>query len=144
MTAAEAGGYSPLGLAYLGDAVFEQLVRERLVLGGNAPTDKYMGKAKNYVSAAAQSRFYSLLEPFLTESELAVMKRGRNAKGHGTTKRAKNTKKTISSSMIDYRRATGVEALFGYLYLLGQAERIAELFEACWGTGGLRPPMNNE
>ena len=114
-----AGEYSPLVLAWLGDAVFELLVRQMIVSKGNAPVDTLFGGAKKFSSAAAQSLFYEALEPHLTEDELAVLKRGRNAKSQS---RAKN------ANLIDYRRATGVEALFGYLSIKGDNERAEQLF----------------
>lgn len=112
-------GFSPLGLAWLGDAVFELLVRAKIASGGNAPVNELFAGAKKYSNAAAQSVFYSVLEPVLTSEEVAVLKRGRNAK---SVTRAKN------AGVVDYRRATGVEALFGYLVLQGRIERVLELF----------------
>ena len=116
----DADAYSPLGLAWLGDAVFELLVRSAVVSAGNAPADTLFRAAKKYSSAAAQSAYYSLLEPNLTDEEKAVLKRGRNAKSYGKAKNA---------GIVDYRRATGVEALFGYLLLKGNVDRLSELFE---------------
>lgn len=117
-----AESYSPLNLAYLGDAVFELLVRSKLIAEGNRPVNKLNKQATSYVKASAQAEAYHKLEDKLSDEELAVLKRGRNAK---TFTHAKNA--TIS----DYRHATGVEALFGYLYLKGRNGRIVELFELC-------------
>lgn len=114
--------YSPLNLAYIGDAVFELLVRSRLLAEGNRPVNKLNKRATGYVKASAQAEAYRRLEDKLSEEELAVLKRGRNAKSFS---RAKNA--TVS----DYRHATGLEALFGYLYLKGRNERIIELFNMC-------------
>ena len=116
-----AESYSPLALAWLGDAVFELLVRSRELSKGNAPADALARAARRHTNAGAQSGYYAALEPLLTDEERAVLKRGRNAK---STTRAK------SASVVDYRRATGVEALFGYLYLRGDSARILELFAA--------------
>jgi ribonuclease-3 family protein len=116
-----ADGYSPLGLAWLGDAVFELLVRAKTASGGNLPVNELSLAARGYSNAAAQSAFYSVLEPHLTEEEAAVLKRGRNAKSYT---RAKN------AGIMDYRRATGVESLFGYLLLKGRTARLMGLFSA--------------
>lgn len=114
--------YSPLVLAYIGDAVFEILVRKYIVALGNAPVNELNKKSRAIVNAGNQAKLYLLLENYLTEEEMAVMKRGRNAKSFT---KAKN------QSITDYRHATGVEALFGYLYLKGDIERIKELFDIC-------------
>jgi len=112
---------SSLNLAYLGDAVFELMVRTTVAAQhGNRSVNKLSQAGIKQARATAQSQFYHILQDKLTEEELAVLKRGRNAKSHS---RAKN------ASVADYRRATGVEALFGYLYLKGQNERLIELFE---------------
>jgi ribonuclease-3 family protein len=121
--AESAEAYSPLVLAWLGDAVLELLTRSKIVNMGNAPVNRMFKEAKKYSGAAAQSRFYGILEPLLSEEERAVLKRGRNAK---SATRAKN------AGVLEYRRATGVEALFGYLALKGSTERILELFSK-WG-----------
>ena len=120
-TEAEAGSYSPLVLAFMGDTVYETAVRTMLVMRGNArPND--LNKQKNrLVKAAAQSAMMDALEPLLTEAEEAVYRRGRNAKSYTMAKNA---------TMGDYRRATGFEALTGYLYLSGQENRMYELLDA--------------
>ena len=120
-TEAEAGSYSPLVLAFMGDTVYETAVRTMLVMRGNArPND--LNKQKNrLVKAAAQSAMMDTLEPLLTEAEEAVYRRGRNAKSYTMAKNA---------TMGDYRRATGFEALIGYLYLSGQENRMYELLDA--------------
>ena len=117
-----ADAYSPLNLAYVGDAVFSLLVRSEVVAKGNMSVGRQNEQVKKAVRAGAQSAMYHHLLPVLTEDELAVLKRGRNAK---TLSRAK------SASMSEYRHATGVEALFGYLYIKGQNARIMELFQTC-------------
>ncbi len=111
---------SPLVLAYIGDAVFELLVRERILK--NEAVNKLNRKASGIVKASSQSKMYDVLLPILDERELSVLKRGRNAKSNT---KAKN------QSIIDYRRATGVEALFGYVYLNGDMQRLMLLFEKC-------------
>lgn len=110
---------SPLNLAFIGDCVYEMLVRESLVLNANRPVNDLHRESVKYVSAKAQALAYDKIKDILTEQEIAVYKRGRNAKvGH-------NPK---SASQGEYHIATGVEALFGYLYLTEQIERIKELF----------------
>ena len=129
-----ADAFSPLNLAYIGDAVFSLLVRSEVVARGNMSVGRHNEQVKAVVRAGAQAAMYHNLLPIVAEDELAVMKRGRNAKSFS---RAKN------ASMSDYRHATGVEALFGYLFIKGKNERILELFHAghepadeSVGTGG--------
>ncbi len=121
-SAPEAGDvreYSPLTLAYMGDAVYELLIRTKVVTHGNAPVNKLNKRASQLAKAGAQSAMAEILQAYFTDEELAVYKRGRNA--HSYTK-AKN------ATTGDYRRATGFEAVFGYLYLKGDMARISELF----------------
>lgn len=110
--------YSPLTLAYLGDAVFELIVRTVLVERKNTQPEKLHKAATKIVKAETQAQMIELLKEDLTEEELAIYKRGRNAKA---VTRAKN------ATMSEYRRATGFEALMGYLYLKGDTERMIEL-----------------
>ena len=110
--------YSPLTLAYIGDGVYELVIRTILVKKGNCPVTQLHKKASSLVKAGAQSKMMELLEPDLTEEELAVYKRGRNAHSPTMAKHA---------TMADYRRATGFEALMGYLYLKEDYSRIVEL-----------------
>jgi len=119
----EVNQYSPLTLAFLGDAVYEQLVRERLVLTANMPVKKLHKEAVEKVRAAFQSKAVDVISPLLTEDEAEIMKRGRNATSNTVPK---------SSNPIEYRRATSLESLFGYLELIGDNERIAEIFEFIW------------
>ncbi len=107
--------YSPLTLAYLGDAVYDLIVRTMLVEQKNIPVNKLHHHASSMVRAEAQKDAYHRVKNDLTEEELAVFKRGRNAKSYTSAKNA-----TIG----DYRVATGLEALFGYWYLTGQTERM--------------------
>ncbi len=110
--------YGALALAYMGDSVYETEIRKHLMKQGNMPVKTLHIKAKSYVSASAQSKFMDILEEYLTEEELAVYKRGRNAKPHTTPKNA---------ALSDYKKATGMEALLGYLYLNGDTDRVKEL-----------------
>lgn len=106
----------------MGDAVFELFVRERMIDRGDAPIGDLHLRKVDYVNCASQSEAVSVIEPCLTPEEEAVYKRGRNA--HGNV--PKNAKPQ------DYRRATGLEALFGWLYLSGEAARLRELFGIIW------------
>ena len=119
----DADSYSPLTLAYIGDCVYELTIRTLLVNKGNAPVNKLNKKASDLAKAPTQSKMISMLveNELLTGEELAVYKRGRNAKSFSTAKNA-----TVS----DYRRATGFEALMGYLYLKEDFSRILELVHA--------------
>ena len=111
---------SPLNLAFIGDCVYEMLVRETLVLNANRPVNDLHKESVKYVSAKAQTLAYDKIKDCLTEQETTIYKRGRNAKvGH-------NPK---SASQGEYHIATGIEALFGYLYLTEQIQRIKELFQ---------------
>lgn len=114
----EAREYSPLALAYLGDAVYELAIRTFVMNHGNTQVNKMHKKTAGLVKAEAQANFYKVLEEELTEEEKAVYRRGRNAKSVTMAKHA---------TMKDYRMATGFEALMGYLYLMEQMERMAEL-----------------
>lgn len=120
MTKEEVRRISPLILAYEGDAIYELKVRTYLLEQSESNVNTLHRLASRFVSAAAQSRLMEILEPVLTEEELEIYHRGRNAKSHSRPKNAE---------MIEYRRATGFECLFGFLYLSGQMERIDELFE---------------
>ncbi len=116
----EAKALGGLTLAFFGDSVYEVLVRERIVKNGTLPVNKLHKLAVEKVNAGFQSYAYSLIEDMLTEDEIDIFKRGRNATGNNVPR---------SSNPKDYRRATGIEALFGYLYLTGQHERMNELFD---------------
>lgn len=114
--------YSPLVLAYIGDAVFEICVRTLVAGNLNAPVNKLHKESKKYVNASAQSEMFYRIKENLTEQEFAVLKRGRNAKSYTSAKNA---------SVSDYRHATGLETLFGYLYLNKEYKRIIEIFNMC-------------
>lgn len=111
---------SPLTLAFVGDTVFDLFVREKLVCEANRPVNRLHKAATGYVSAAAQAEAVRKIMDKLTEKELSVLKRGRNAH---TNHKAKN------ASEGDYHYATGLEALFGYLYLSNETDRLRELFD---------------
>ena len=110
-------------LAYLGDCVLELCVREHLVASGFSTSRNLNREALNYVRASAQAEAMKRLFPILTEEEEAFFRRGRNI-GH------KNVPKNATVS--EYRTATGMEVLFGYLHVSGQKERIDELFRAAY------------
>ena len=118
LKAADPGIYSPLVLAYLGDAVYELIIRTKVVNQGNMQVNKMHKKSASLVKAETQANLIRALLPELSSEEEAVFKRGRNAKSMTTAKHAK---------VIDYRMATGLEALVGYLYLSEQFERLMEL-----------------
>ena len=113
--------YSPLTLAYIGDGVYELVIRTILVKKGNCPVNQLHRKASSLVKAASQSAMMEFIEPMLTEEEHSVYRRGRNAHSPTMAKHA---------TMADYRRATGFEALMGYLYLKEDFCRIVELVRA--------------
>ena len=119
--------YSPLTLAYIGDAAYELVVRTFLVDQGNSRPDKLHRKASSMVKAAAQAAMAEALKDSLTEEELSVYRRGRNAKSPTMAKNA---------SMSDYRKAPGFEALMGYLYLKGEQKRLIDLVYAGFVSQG--------
>ena len=110
--------YSPLTLAYIGDGVYELIIRTILVKKGNCPVNRLHKKASSLVKAGAQSAIMEVIEEELTPEELSVYRRGRNAHSPTMAKHA---------TMADYRRATGFEALMGYLYLKGDYTRMLTL-----------------
>lgn len=110
---------SPLALAFIGDGVYDLMVRERLVCQANRQAGKLHKMAVEQVKCQAQAQRMEKILPFLNEEEQGIYKRGRNA--HTT-----HTPKNATSA--DYHSATGMEALFGYLYLKGQLTRLRELF----------------
>lgn len=107
--------YSPLVLAYIGDAVYELLIRTRVINQGSMQVNKMHKKSASLVKAETQANLIKVLQEELTQEEQAVYKRGRNAKSVTTAKHA---------TMMDYRMATGFEALVGYLYLTGRMDRL--------------------
>lgn len=115
-----ADAYSPLSLAFVGDGVYDLLVRDYLIRQANRPVGELNKMKVSLVKCESQARFASLLMQHLSENEQAVYKRGRNAAPKCTPKHG---------SVADYHSATGLEALFGYLYLNGEQERTRELFQ---------------
>ena len=120
MTAAEANRQSMLALAHVGDAVYELLVRSRLAFQGPETVHELHRKTVEKVRAEAQARAAAAMIPDLSEEEYAVYKRGRNSHVHGIPAHANPG---------EYHSATGLEALFGWLWLQGKTERIRALFE---------------
>ncbi|MEE0800213.1 MAG: ribonuclease III domain-containing protein [Gemmiger sp.] len=114
---------SPLALAFVGDAVLELLVRQRLVETTRLQPGRLHSMATRYVSAHAQNQELALLEPMLSEEEQTVLRRGKNASKASVAKHA---------TAQEYRASTGLECLLGWLNLQGRDERIAELFEVIW------------
>lgn len=108
---------SPLALAFVGDGVYSLMVRERLLCEANRPVNDLHRQSVRDVRAEAQAAAMGRILEHLTEEEEAVFKRGRNAH--------------TARSGADYHRATGLEALFGYLYLAGRIDRVRELFALC-------------
>lgn len=112
--------YSPLALAYIGDGVYELFIRTYVVNKGNRQVNKMHQSSRELVRASAQAKIYYLVKDLLTDEEKAVLKRGRNAKSVSVPK---------NGNVTEYRHATGLEALIGYLYIEGQIERIKELID---------------
>lgn len=118
---ADVSSLSPLTLAFVGDTVFDLLVRSELVCQANRPVNALHKAASTKVCASAQAAAITKIMPLLTEDEEAVFRRGRNARTGGIPK---------NQSSADYHYATGLECLFGWLYLKGKTERIKELYNA--------------
>lgn len=127
--------YSPLALAYIGDAVYELVVRTVVVAQANRPANDLHRSTVKYVSANAQSRIVQALMEYLTEEELAVYRRGKNSKPHTTAKNA---------SVEAYLKATGFEAVIGYLYLVGRMDRVLELVEKGIRLAGCRDAVSTK
>lgn len=120
MTKQEVDAISNLGLAHMGDCVFEILCRSYLCAKGGKTVDKLHRDTIHMVKATSQARFVEKLLPLLTEEELAFYRRGKNSHVHAVPK---------SATPAEYAKATGLEALFGALYLMGRTERLNELFQ---------------
>ena len=137
---ADPASYSPLVLAYLGDAVYELAIRTLVVNEGNRQVNKMHKESASLVKAGTQMEFLLAIEDELTEEEKSVYRRGRNAKSVTIAKHA---------TMKEYRMATGFEALIGYLYLQGRLERLAELLGlgldrlGKWKDGEGAKPLKN-
>jgi ribonuclease-3 family protein len=120
--------FSPLTLAYIGDAIYDLVIRTIVVSRGNRSANQLHKTAVKYVNARVQAQMIDALEEELTEEEMAVYHRGRNAKSYTSAKNA---------SIIEYRKATGLEALCGYLYLMGEQERMLTLIRTAIEKLGL-------
>lgn len=120
ITEKETRNYAPLTLAYMGDAIYEIIIRTIIVEGSNGTVNLLHRRSSNLVNAAAQAELMTAIQEELSEEELTIYKRGRNAKSHTSAKNA---------SIHDYRIATGFEALMGWLYLNGEMERCVELVQ---------------
>ena len=117
------GEYSPLALAYIGDTVYDLFIRTKVIGKGNRHVTVMHKEAVSFVKAHSQSVSAYAIEEYLTEDELRVLKWGRNAKSNTTPKNADVT---------EYRMATGLETLIGYLYLNDEAERLEFLLEKAY------------
>ncbi|HIV02455.1 MAG TPA: ribonuclease III [Candidatus Aphodoplasma excrementigallinarum] len=124
-TVPQPGQYGPLALAFVGDGVYELYVRTRLMRAGSLQANKLHRLATQYVKAGAQAASVRAILDKLSEEEGAVYRRGRNAKSATVPKNA---------DVAEYRMATGFEALLGYLYLSGRAERLREIMELACGA----------
>ena len=113
---------SPLVWAYMGDAVYEKFVREYVIRQGLCKNGLLHMKSIKYVSAKGQANIVKKLEEFLTDEEKDIVRRGRNSHPHSTAKNA---------DIIEYKYATGLEALIGYLYLEEKHERLEEILNKC-------------
>lgn len=114
---------SAAALAYLGDSVLEALIRERLILSGAQKSAKLNSEALKYVTAVNQARAFVNIESALSEDEAQIFRRGKNSSHLNIPK---------SASALEYKTATGFEAIFGYLQLCGKRERILELFDTAY------------
>lgn len=114
----EASSFSPLVLAYMGDCVYEIFIRTKIVNAGNMQVNKMHKQSASLVKASAQTQMMHLIMEELTDEEMRIFKRGRNAQSKTMAKNA---------TMSDYRTATGFESLIGYLYLDGQEKRLVDL-----------------
>lgn len=123
LTEKEARQYSPLTMAFLGDCVYELLVRSAIVEAGSTPVGNLHSAKIRYVCAGFQAKAADALHDSITEEERSVFQRGRNATGNTVPRNA---------SASDYRKATGLEAVFGYLQLSGNTQRLETLFTAIW------------
>ncbi len=126
MQEVDIGVYSPLAFAYIGDCVYDLVIKSLILNQGNRPVQKLHEETSHLVQASAQSRMMRKIQEHLTTEEHEIYRRGRNSK---SVTPAKN------QSVTDYRRATGFEALVGYLYLKGEYSRMLELIKI--GLDGL-------
>lgn len=129
----QAKQYSPLTLAFLGDSVYEVMVREMLLREANRPARELHAQAVAHVRAAYQADAAGRIAGMLTDDEADILRRGRNASGISVPKHA---------TPADYRKATGFECLFGYLYLCGQTARLRTLFAVIWQNSQQEPNLS--
>ena len=120
--------YSPLALAYIGDSVYDLMIKKHFVFRSNMQPEKYHKKVTGIVSAKSQSEFIESFLDNLTEEEQAVYRRARNSSPHTKAKNA---------TLEQYLKATGLEAVIGYLYMSGQKERIVEIIKAVFAFHGI-------
>ena len=120
MSRAQINAISNLGLAHMGDCVYEILVRAHLCAQGRKTVQQLHQQTIQMVKATYQAKFVDKMLPILTEEELTYYRRGKNAHPHGVPR---------SATPAEYSKATGLEALFGYLFLSGQKERANEIFQ---------------
>lgn len=117
--------YSPLTLAYIGDSVYDLFIRSKIVTTANMPPGKMQKISVNYVSAVAQARAVKTIQKEFTEKEQQVFKRGRNAKSPTVPR---------NTSLIEYKNATGLECVIGYLYLKEENDRLYEILEMAYAA----------
>ena len=125
--------YSPLTLAYIGDSIYDLIIKSLMVSHGNKQVNKLHKDTSNLVQASTQSLMMRTMQGHLTEEEHAIYKRGRNAKSVSPAK---------NQSITDYRRATGFEALLGYLYLKKDWKRLLDLVKI--GVDSLKEGIEDE
>ena len=128
LTSSEAKQYSPLALAFLGDSVYEIMMRDAILRSANMPAAQLHSLKIKRVCAAYQAKAVDIILPVLTEEETTIYKRGRNATGNSVPK---------NGNAADYHKATGFETLFGYLHLTGNVQRLHELFDTIIQTDEL-------
>ncbi|MEG1848085.1 MAG: ribonuclease III domain-containing protein [Lachnospiraceae bacterium] len=121
--------YSPLTLAYIGDGIYDVIIRTIVVERGNRAANGLHKTTSSFVNAGTQSAMIEAVASELTEEEMAVYKRGRNAKSYTMAKNA---------TVVDYRKATGFEALMGYLYLMNDCERAIALVKLALERIGMK------
>lgn len=133
MEEADINSYSPLTLAYIGDSIYDLVIKSLVVNRGNKQVNKLHQETSSLVQASTQSRMMRTMQEHLTEEEHMIYKRGRNAKSVSPAK---------NQSITDYRRATGFEALLGYLYLKKEWKRMLDLIKI--GLDSIEEGVDNE
>jgi len=132
ITKEQARNFNPLALAFLGDGVYEVLVRQKIILNANLSVRKLHAASVEKVRASYQALGVERIMPLLSCEEADIIRRGRNT----------NSRLPKSASVSEYRLATGLEALFGYLALIGEHERVEELFEVIYN--GTKDKKDND